>query len=109
MIRGSRVLKGRPSLLHSTIARGLPGSYVTVIVCESPILSLLLGSSGLLVIFGGSVRGEENEGGEKEKEEKEIGEKREERMCDNNKSETVQQRRLRTYHDVFHGEVTQGY
>ena len=60
MIGWSGVLKGRPSLLHSTIAGGLPWSYVTVIVCEAPLLSGMLGLSGLLVIFGASVKGEEN-------------------------------------------------
>ena len=53
-----------PSLLHSTIARGLPWSYVTGIVSEPPLVSLMLGLSGLLVILGASVRGEENGGGE---------------------------------------------
>ena len=55
---------GFPSLLHSTVARGLPWSYLTVIVCEAPLVSLMLGVSGLLVILGASVRGEENGGGE---------------------------------------------
>ena len=63
VIRGSGVLMGCPSLLHSTVARGLPWSYLTVIVCEAPLVSLMLGLSGWLVILGASVRGEENGGG----------------------------------------------
>ena len=55
---------GFPSLLHSTVARGLPWSYLTVIVCEAPLVSGMLGLSGWLVILGASVRGEENGGGE---------------------------------------------
>ena len=60
VIRGLGVLMGCPSLLHSTVARGLPWSYLTVIVCEAPLVSGMLGLSGLLVILGASVRGEEN-------------------------------------------------
>ena len=64
VIRGSWLSMDTPSLLHSTIARGLPWSYVTGIVSEPPLVSLMLGLSGLLVILGASVRGEENGGGE---------------------------------------------
>ena len=62
-----------------------------MIVCEAPLLSVMLVLSGSLsVITGGSVRGEENGSGEMKKEEKKNGEKREGkregRICDNNKS-----------------------
>ena len=54
---------GCPSLLHSPSAGGSSLSYLTVIVCEAPLVSLMVGLSGLLVIFGASVRGKENGGG----------------------------------------------
>ena len=60
------MLIGCPSLLQDTVAGGSPWSYLTVIVCEAPLVSLMVGLPGLLVIFGASVRRKENKN-EKEK------------------------------------------
>ena len=53
LTRGSdEPLMSCPSLLHWTVAVGLPGLYLTVIVWVIPLSITMSGLAGLLVIFG---------------------------------------------------------